>query len=1100
MPDVFALLVGINDYTPNVGQLYGCLNDVDAYTQYLSDRYSKSCHIQTLKDSQATRQGIVEGFRKHLSQAGPDDIVVFQFSGHGARWKAAPEFNQYYPDGYDEGLVCWDSRRDPDNQEKFDLADKELGVLVSEVASEGQHVVVILDCCHSGSGTRSADEFQGLKSRMTHQVDTPRGLDSYLEGFYASQLSNGKQLWTPTSRHILLAACERRKQAFEAKDRRGIFSTTLINTLNEYGGKITYSDLFLRTRAKVRRSAMNQTPQFEAYMGFNGNSGFLRSDVSSGTGAKRFYVNFELEHSAWTVECGALQGMQAKPQQLPELTLYEDGSDQAVGTAKPSQIGLSKSQIELDFESNKAKTYHAEITSLPAAPMTVGVTGDDDATRQLIQLQQAEGRWSGIQLIKDDQLSFDYTVYAEDIDGEGPCLAIKETSTGELVRGIRTYSEKACESILKFLDQIAFWQRMLRLQNEQDLGARKRIPFDFVQVSDEGHDVRFEQPEVRFELEGDGSEIVTGKLVTRNNTGQLLYSMVLYFSDRFGLRVLDNDEFPSADSERTILLNGDPELEMFLDTEDPQKSIERFMLVVSSQPIDDFLIEPAYQPDRSSEDPHQILDDIDWGAITDPLRGRGVRTGKQKIRKIQWFTKTIQVELLKRSGKIANDQPIQVHDKIRIAPHPGLQGDVTIGNVQANGRSVESPDQFCRALEGSGLSLCNFSSARDQSVSVLEFSNLKNVESLDEHPLQIDLDLSLSENESVLPIVFDGTAVHLVGDSVATDKGSRVTVYDLPKPTNQRSLLGTVKLYLFKNFLKMDLSGIRYARLADATTGLQTQDLAAHVANAKQILLLIPGMFSDGNMLLEFIRNRGLPRGDKQLIDDPLVLAFDYEKLNTTFEDTAKLLKQKLSELGVSSVGKHIAILAHGSGSIVARWLVEQESGKDYVDRLTMLGGPHLGSPLGHIKYAKKAIRFLTGAALNFMPTAAAIGGMILGSIVKLDNLTKALDQLGPNSNLIKTLNQSADPGVPYVLLAGDAKMMKGSEDWSSTILKRIQSSPITSMMFQGDANDLFVSVPSAQFLPSGRTPEPTIELASTHHFGLIHQQDYSDETLKLFE
>ncbi len=36
------------------------------------------------------------------------------------------------------------------------LADKELGLLLDEVAAGGAHVVALLDCCHSGDGTRDA--------------------------------------------------------------------------------------------------------------------------------------------------------------------------------------------------------------------------------------------------------------------------------------------------------------------------------------------------------------------------------------------------------------------------------------------------------------------------------------------------------------------------------------------------------------------------------------------------------------------------------------------------------------------------------------------------------------------------------------------------------------------------------------------------------------------------------------------------------------------------------------------------------------------------------------------------------------------------------
>jgi hypothetical protein len=56
------------------------------------------------------------------------------------------------PDHLDETLVCYDSRTDG----SWDLADKELAKLIAEVAEKNPHIVVIMDCCHSGSGTRGS--------------------------------------------------------------------------------------------------------------------------------------------------------------------------------------------------------------------------------------------------------------------------------------------------------------------------------------------------------------------------------------------------------------------------------------------------------------------------------------------------------------------------------------------------------------------------------------------------------------------------------------------------------------------------------------------------------------------------------------------------------------------------------------------------------------------------------------------------------------------------------------------------------------------------------------------------------------------------------
>lgn len=249
---IYALLVGINDYSPAVGRLYGCVNDVDHFHDYLADNFDSSIlRTVVLKDSDATRANVIQQFRTHLCRASADDIVIFQYCGHGARWKSAAPFKQFYPDGRDEGLVCYDSRESGG----FDLADKELAVLLAEVAKNDPHIAVILDCCHSGSATRGADDFTQLKARQTHEVLEERPLESYLDGYYTALHNRGESLDIPASRHILLAACRRVQKAWEGNNHSGVFTSTLLDVLDraatEIRRKIDHSVFpSLRTRKK----------------------------------------------------------------------------------------------------------------------------------------------------------------------------------------------------------------------------------------------------------------------------------------------------------------------------------------------------------------------------------------------------------------------------------------------------------------------------------------------------------------------------------------------------------------------------------------------------------------------------------------------------------------------------------------------------------------------------------------------------------------------------------------------------------------------------------------------------------------------------------
>jgi hypothetical protein len=178
MSKLYALLVGIDDYPAGVPKLAGCVNDAGRYRDYLKDRFApEALALEMLTNAQATREAMIGVFRSHLAKAGPDDVVLFQYSGHGAQSTSAPEFLEFQPDGKDAGLVGFDSRLPG----KFDLADKELAVLIAEVAANNPHIAVIFDCCHSGSGTRSADEINGAVARFTGPATYKRELASYID-------------------------------------------------------------------------------------------------------------------------------------------------------------------------------------------------------------------------------------------------------------------------------------------------------------------------------------------------------------------------------------------------------------------------------------------------------------------------------------------------------------------------------------------------------------------------------------------------------------------------------------------------------------------------------------------------------------------------------------------------------------------------------------------------------------------------------------------------------------------------------------------------------------------------------------------------------
>jgi len=171
-----ALLVGVSDYPrESVGdlQLTGPKNDValmldtlprlgfrDRDTIVLADGLEQTAAARK-GDGLPTRAAILGALKKLAADSQPDDLVLIFLSGHGSRQpdltpekRAVPK-----PDGLDEiflpiDIGPWD---DGIAQVKNAIQDFELGQAVTAIRARGAHVWVVIDACHSGTMTRSAD-------------------------------------------------------------------------------------------------------------------------------------------------------------------------------------------------------------------------------------------------------------------------------------------------------------------------------------------------------------------------------------------------------------------------------------------------------------------------------------------------------------------------------------------------------------------------------------------------------------------------------------------------------------------------------------------------------------------------------------------------------------------------------------------------------------------------------------------------------------------------------------------------------------------------------------------------------------------------------
>ena len=1081
MSNVYALLIGINDYTQatDVGNLKGCLNDIAFYSEYLKERFSKELlHAEILTDRDATRENIVNGFREHLGKARKDDVALFVFCGHGAQWKTASAFGTFSADGMDEGRICYDSRSET---QPYDLADKELAILMHELSQNEPQITVLMDSCHSGSATRSAGDMMGLMPRNAPGVSEARPLESYLDGYYAGKSES--HLVVPDSRHILISACrdDQTAKEFWGDQKRGVFSTALEQILQKSSSTPTYADLFIRCRNQVVLEDLDQLPQFETYGGFNANQEFLGSGSRN---KKVFPVTFDKK---WKVACGAANyGLPTDPDKPSVFALYEEGGDEPVGTIRSTKVMLESSTVEAEdeFEFKEGGTYTAQLVSLPVPPLPVYVSPEEPVRQAVLG---AIGDMQSFLHVTETISSCRYGLKTE----EGNTW-LYNVMTGENIQGSAGTDQEAIDKLLLYGKVVADWERLKELQNHATTLDEKKVGIELVHISPEGGNDRYlvqshgtghtrivdaasDEPVTGNRLEVMYSKEVHQFQVTlQNDLKSPLYVSMLYFSRDFGIK-----RWTRLNLEKEVIPAGFSGIftdSVYLSLDDGVNEEDNiFKLVFSTQPIDTFLIEQE-------------------GLVLGRLIKSGERGASDtppQEKRDDWFTRTFNLHMFRQVDAVdASRSATFLQGAIEIKPHASLQADLRMESVQrsrAAGGSGVLP-----ALESFGLAPLSLSRTRAGGTEVLELNNIKNPEAVAENPLEIIIKTDEPQpdsagNESfIVPMAFDGNHFLIVGDSdPVADGQTTVRITDIPDvPGGSRSLGSALKLYFFSTYLDQSVDKLRWVDYSDEE-GRQREGVAEKVASAKNILLCIHGIIGDTRGMAQALPE--IKDADGRSLADrfDLVLTFDYENLNRPIAKSAKMLKKMLGDVGIGPRDdKKLTILAHSMGGLVSRHFVEQEGGASFVDHLVMCGTPNAGSPFGKIGLARKGLTALATLALNYAPAAAPFAAGFVFLLSRSKKITHTLEEMNAGSDFFMTLNDvTVDPGVRYTILAGDINTyQEPSASFMPELVERLGKGKLFDKLFANDPHDIAVSVNSIRTVNPARDPAPVKYNVSCHH------------------
>ena len=572
---IYALLVGIDKYAPESGvsSLKGCVNDIEAIEKYLNiaikneNKNKGELVTQKLTNELATRQGIIDGFMQHLSQATSEDAVLFYYAGHGSYETAPENFRNFKvePRGNKiQTIVCHDSR----TSGVPDLEDEELIYLIEQVAKNNPHILIILDCPHSGFGVKNTKIVEHNKNSNPEKRDN---ID--LQDFLFSQewlnYRSSKSYKPP--RHVALAACRDFQNAKEYTGsdgkRRGAFSYYLTEVLQRTNGNLSYANLVKDVNALVSGKFKNQSPEIKARP-----EDLIKTFLGGAVAERINYFTLTYDqrtHRNWVINGGILHGIRPISEGNTLLAIFLQGTTleelqeigNAICQARITEVYMGASTVEIIGDTSKLSEdipYWAIVTDVPSPKLKVYFRGEANGV-QLARRELSKVSYTQPFLFVGETKSLtDANYYLEAVNGQ---FWIKQPSDEKpliapipQISDAQGYSQQSANQIIKRLEHIARWQNVLDLKTPPDSQIQAGdVEMEVIMTSgSKKYSSKTETNAIRAEYTG--NEIISKppiiNIKVTNQSNKEVYFQILELTENYAINIV-----PFSQIRNSILLH-----------------------------------------------------------------------------------------------------------------------------------------------------------------------------------------------------------------------------------------------------------------------------------------------------------------------------------------------------------------------------------------------------------------------------------------------------------------------------------------------------------------------------------------------------------------
>lgn len=876
-------------------------------------------------------------------------------------------------------------------------------------------------------------------------------------------------------------------------------------TLNALPYPVSYRELLTRIHARVQQQQLSQSPQLEAIAGANDRESVLGGSIQPLNllvyrESNDWVVNAGAIHGFSVGDQIAL--FEGK---VAELTSLDTEKAPKVHIKQLSTF-KSTLEIENDASLDKEVQFNGVVIRRNFKKTGITLHGDDQAlapAHQLLAEDASVADAGHFLMIDNKQPLYELHAggshyYSTSIGDPRPLFEKQLTARAameQLATMARWWQKLGLENLQTEIPADAV-ELVINHGGREYLSENVNLAYTMIGDSDEP----WQQPEFTAELRlkaGYPKSLYCALLyfdgATGDITGNALVTTTLLTHKQGSIEGQVN-AVPSVK-----IYEGDPipvKIKDELHDQGVTKIQDYLKLIVSETDFDASLLEQSgnqlyRQEDRAVRGGASL--DSTLEQLMDDANHRSLDLKKPK-KATDWTTKTITLTVMRpQEAKMINpDKAVLLNAderlNIQVAAHPSFTGSVRLISTQnqkeiSKGLFKEEDQQESASLDPELQAVDSSPAIFADSASIIDFSQgYQSDLGLDaieifvdsgargdtdqvsqvsaEEPLNITMKHALGEGEYIIPYTHDGEYYLPVGYSSVTENGQVVVhIEQLPESAltandDTKSLGSALKIY-FRKLIYRDILGRDTAIHVLGTPRFEEDDptqvsdyetdktvIATQVAKAEKILLVIHGIIGESRTMVGFV-NRPLANG-KCLHDDyDLVIGFDYENLNTRIQDVAKAMKQELANVGITTSGKQVDIVAHSMGGLVSRWFIEREGGDAIIRKLVMVGTPNGGSPFADAKtYGLDMLRTWAYSnlviALNSLVPAYASQVAVGGLLRLLNSVDNTLDQMAPDSDFINEIHKSSRPPIPYALIAGSTDSLEVSESNSNYRIARL--------------------------------------------------------------